>query len=213
MAVRKAISRATSTIVEAIVTSGNTIHQQALALRSACLHPTTLKLTKSAGLLFLTADDETKRQLFEQIETTLKEVLSTGNRQRINADCSTYAEVLMSSMVGCGAKIKQISRILDIDHKSCKQLFSNGKEARVENVKATLANWSQKVTLSGFSKLTTEIKCSLNVWIREHPNVRPSPITRDTLLVKNKATGQKERVGKLLLGSWLGNCITTCCFH
>jgi hypothetical protein len=29
--------------------------------------------------------------------------------------------------------------------------------------------------------------------------VRPSPITRDMLLVKNKATGEIERVGKLLL--------------
>jgi hypothetical protein len=50
-----------------------------------------------------------------------------------------------------------------------------------------------------YSKITNAIKERLDIWIREHPNVRPSPITRDTLLVKNKVTGEKERVGKLIL--------------
>jgi hypothetical protein len=61
LAARKAKSRATATIIKAIVSRSDTIHQQALALRSACLHHSTLKLTKSAGLLPLHSVDETKR--------------------------------------------------------------------------------------------------------------------------------------------------------
>jgi hypothetical protein len=48
-------------------------------------------------------------------------------------------------------------------------------------------------------RLPMQLKKKKDHWVGEHPNVRPSPITRDTLLVKNKVTGKKKRVGKLLL--------------
>ncbi len=147
--------------MKAIVSSSDTFHQQALALRSACLHLSTLKLTKSAGLLPSHSDDETKSRLFLQMILTLKEVLSAGNGKRINADCSTYAKVVMSSMVGCGATICEITRAHEIDRMSVLRRVSKGK-ARVENARVTQANWLQKVTFAGFSKLTTEIECSLD---------------------------------------------------
>ena len=43
------------------------------------------------------------------------------------------------------------------------------------------------------------MRAALVKWIISHPRVVNSPITRDTLLVKNPETKQKERVGKLLL--------------
>jgi hypothetical protein len=57
-----------------------------------------------------------------------------------------------------------------------------------------------RCTIEGFSKITNEeVKQKLDIWIRQHPNVRPSPITRDIILINNKVTGEKEQVGKLLL--------------
>jgi hypothetical protein len=48
LASRKAKSRATSVIMDAIVKAG-TKDQQALALRKACLHPSISQLTETAG--------------------------------------------------------------------------------------------------------------------------------------------------------------------
>jgi hypothetical protein len=78
-----------------------------------------LKLTKSAKLLPSTAGDETKSQLLEQMKEMLKEVLSVGNWQQINVNHSTYAEVVMSLMVGCGANLNEIACALEIDRMSC----------------------------------------------------------------------------------------------
>jgi hypothetical protein len=52
-----------------------------------------------------------------------------------------------------------------------------------------------KGILKGFTRGT--VKISRVVY--ESPNVVESPIVNETILVKNIATGQKERVNKLLL--------------
>ena len=59
--------------------------------------------------------------------------------------------------------------------------------------------WSLLAKRKGHRKVTGLVRKALFAWIRDHPRVVPSPITNDTLLVMNEATGQKERVGKLLL--------------
>jgi hypothetical protein len=133
-----------------------------------------------------------------QIKNTYKEVLGDGTNKRSNTDRVTYAEILSSSLAGSVATILEMSRLLDLIESRCCRLFSQGA-IRVENAINESAKWSGSRQRRGNSKITNAIKEKIDIWVREHPNVCPSPITRDTLLVKNKVTGEKERIGKLLL--------------
>ena len=196
IASRKAKSRSTQLIVNAILNSG-TIEQQAVALRSACLNPKLISVTKSAGLLPVTGAREHKL-LIEGVKRTFKEVLGLGKRYRVNSNRSTYADILSSSLANTGVTNNQIATVLELDKRTCRRLFKKG-EVRFQNATTTDAKWAEKVPLKGFSKVTSEIKEALDQWVCDHPNVRPSPITQDTLLFKNPLTGLKERIGKLLL--------------
>ena len=197
LAARKASSRATSNIMDAIASVGSK-DQQALALRKACLHPSMVEVTKTAGLAPSSTSEETRDLLLDGIKNTYKEVLGEGTKKRSNMDRVTFAEILSGSLIGSGASVLETSRLLELDESRCRRLFSKG-EVRVENAMNETGKWSYTRPNKGYSKITTAIKEKLDIWIREHPNVRPSPITRDTLLIRNKATGEKERVGKLLL--------------
>jgi hypothetical protein len=195
---RKAKSRATSNIMDAIVKAG-TKDQQALALRKACLHPSILQLTKTAGLAPSSSTlEETRNLLLAQVKNTYKEVLGQGTNKRSNMDRVTFAEILSSSLAGSGATILETSRLLELNESRCRRLFSKGK-IRVDKAINESAKWSGSRQRRHYSKIKNTLKERLDIWIREHPNVRPSPITSDTLLVKNKVTGEKERVGKLIL--------------
>jgi hypothetical protein len=174
------------------------IEQQALALRSACLHPKTISLTKSSGLLPIAGGAREHKLLIEGVKRTFKEVLGSGKRQRVNTDLWTFVEILSSLFAGSQATNTQIASLFELDKRSCKCLFEKGK-VRYENATTMDGRWTKIFPHKDFSKVTPVIKETLNQWVRDHPNVRPSPITQDTLLVKNPSTGLKEWRGKLLL--------------
>jgi hypothetical protein len=174
-----------------------TIEQQALALRSACLHPKTISLTKPSGLLPIAGAREHKL-LIEGVKRTFKEVLGSGKQRRVNADRWTFAEILSSLFAGSEATNTQTASLFKLDKRSCKRLFKKG-EVQYENATTMDGKWTKILPHKGFSKVTPEIKEALDQWVLDHPNVRPSPITQDTLLVNNPSTGLKEQRGKLLL--------------
>jgi hypothetical protein len=58
------------------------------------------------------------------------------------------------------------------------------------------ALWASVKRCKGFSKISPEVRDKLLDWIANHKNVIVSPIAKDTLLVLNSETGEKERVGK-----------------
>jgi hypothetical protein len=120
---RKAKSRSTQLIVDAILNSG-TPDQQALALRGACLHPKTLSLTKTAGLLPM---ERNEKLIVDRVKRTIKEVLGSGKRHRVNADRSTFAEILSSSFAGIEATNKEISSLFELSEKSCRRLVKKGE--------------------------------------------------------------------------------------
>ena len=132
------------------------------------------------------------------MKRTFKQVLGSGKRQQVNVDRSTFAEILSSSFADCGATTTAIANMLELRKRSCKGLLKKG-ELRFQNATTAEAKWADKVALKGYSKVTPGIKDALGQWICEHPNVRPSPITQDALLVMNPLTGLKEHRGKLLL--------------
>jgi hypothetical protein len=122
---RKAKSQSTQIIVNVILSSG-TVEQQALALRSACLHPTIQSLTKSAGLLHI-AGARVQKLLIEGVKRTFKEVLVSGKRQKVNANRSTFAEILSSSFAGSEASNVEIAGLFDLEKRSCQRLFRKGQ--------------------------------------------------------------------------------------
>jgi hypothetical protein len=50
-------------------------------------------------------------------------------------------------------------------------------DVQYQNAATAGAKWSDKVQLIGFSKVMTEIKEAFGQWVRNHPKVRPTPIT------------------------------------
>ena len=73
-----------------------------------------------------------------------------------------------------------------------------GKRAKLTEREEGIS-WSQVRRRRGHSKITPEIRVLLHEWVLSHPRVVNSPIANETLLVKDRDTGKKERVGKLLL--------------
>eukprot|EP00978_Attheya_sp_CCMP212_P028595 scaffold99190_cov42-Attheya_sp.AAC.2 len=63
----------------------------------------------------------------------------------------------------------------------------------------TDVKWSVKPRAIRVKKVSKELRARLVQWILKNPDVRQSPITRDTLLIKDVETGVKRRVPKLLL--------------
>ena len=59
-------------------------------------------------------------------------------------------------------------------------------------------SWSLVEARKGYTKITSAVKAALHAWVLNHPRVVNSPIANETLLVKNPATGEVERVSKLL---------------
>ncbi len=64
--------------------------------------------------------------------------------------------------------------------------------------------WASEKRCRGYSIISPEVREELLDWIANHKNVIASPIAKDTLLVLNSETGEKERVGKPTLESSFG---------
>jgi hypothetical protein len=151
--------RSTQIIVNAILSSG-TVEQQALALRSACLNPMIQSLTKSAGLLPI-AGARVQKLLIEGVKRTFKEILRSGKQQKVNADRSTFAEILSSSLAGSEASNAEIAGFFELEKLSCQRLFRKG-QVQYQNATTMDAKWAGKAPLKGFSKVTTEVKEALD---------------------------------------------------
>jgi hypothetical protein len=63
----------------------------------------------------------------------------------------------------------------------------------------TDVKWSIKPRGVRIKKVSKDLRARLVEWILKNPNVRQSPITRDTLIIKDVETGVKRSVPKLLL--------------
>eukprot|EP00978_Attheya_sp_CCMP212_P040503 scaffold221557_cov61-Attheya_sp.AAC.1 len=63
----------------------------------------------------------------------------------------------------------------------------------------TDVKWSIKSRGIRVKKVSKDLRARLLQWIMKNPNVRQSPITRDTLIIKDVETGVKRSVPKLLL--------------
>jgi hypothetical protein len=51
----------------------------------------------------------------------------------------------------------------------------------------------------GFTKITPVVIKAVHIFVKNHDFIKPLPIMNNMLLIKNPATGEKERVPKLLL--------------
>lgn len=76
-------------------------------------------------------------------------------------------------------------------------VLAGSKRAKLTEHEESLS-WACVKARKGYSRITAEVRAQLHEWVLNHPRVVASPIANDTILVLNRATGKKERVGKLL---------------
>ena len=59
-------------------------------------------------------------------------------------------------------------------------------------------SWSRVKLGRGYTKVSVELRKKLYDWVLDHPHVVNSPITNDTIIIRDEHN-EKTRVGKILL--------------
>jgi hypothetical protein len=114
---------------------------------------------------------------------------------------SVFVSVAASPDQKSGQKRKPFIEAMGIPVSTGYRLMVNAEKKRrrlSENIDSGVS-WSNVQSRKGYSKVSPEIRSKFLKWFMNHPNVIESPITNETILVHNLATGEKERVNKLLL--------------
>jgi hypothetical protein len=194
-------------IVHAIVNAGVSDNDNSAALKSALANPKVRHLVKKVSLSEATVS--VASTYLQQQQKMIARASSTAGKKhgRANDDQRSFCE---SVAVGIAespgepctkkpSKREQI-KLLGMNYSSGWRFLQNGMVKRKLLTQGdNNASWSRVKPRKGFTKITLEIREKLNQWILGHPRVIQSPITNDTLLIRNRETGVITRVPKLLI--------------
>jgi hypothetical protein len=193
-------SRRVGKIIKAVASAGDSA-QQAAALRDAANHPLLRGIVRAAELV---PPSDAEVALFHQEQ--LRKMLAraqgdTAAGGRLSNDRAGFREASLTAAAASPNAGKAPSRrkraaSLGVDASSL-------KAAEAKRAKLTAGDrgalWSSIATRRGHTHITAELRRTILLWLLAHDHVKRSPIARDTLLVLNPETKQKERVEKLLL--------------
>jgi hypothetical protein len=202
-------SRQITRIRNAILDSSLNQSQQILALHEAANHPSLRSIMKSAGLIRPMADEvamyheEQRKRLFTLARGTQRKEGQTSNDRR------SFVE---SNLVACadspelGEQTKRPSKLQRIESLGLPistgyRLFKKAEEKRKHihmNDEERTVSWSRVKARKGYTKVSQELRKQLYEWVLDHPHVVNSPISNDTIIIKDN-NNEKTRVGKLLL--------------
>jgi hypothetical protein len=214
-AIRQAESRASKTIVSAIIDAGEDDQQRALALHRALIDPRTRQIAKSAGF---------KLERMEAISfhwNQLKKMVEAGSSKtgKSNIDQSLVIDTTLAAVAGdlvCDAdgainideKAPPLSTTLDLvgitvksGRMRLRRAIQKRKELLLSKGASRNAKWSMilKRQWKGKGKISPFVKTAVVNWIKSHENVVTSPIYNETILVKEPGSNEKRRMPKLLL--------------
>jgi hypothetical protein len=202
-AARQAQWRASQRIVNSITKLEK--NERSVALRAALSNP---QVREAASAVIFDASSVANRQL-EQTRKIIGRATATEKKQgRTNNDKASFVESVMVSVVDSPSPTKRKnapSRRKQVEGLGMKWATGQRYLAKAKVKRKSLSTkekglmWSCVKNRKGYSKVSLSLRKSLLQWILDHPSVVPSPISKDTLLVRNPDTGVKERVGKLLL--------------
>jgi hypothetical protein len=205
-AIRKAKSRASNVLVDAINNCGNDLNERTAALAAALAHPDIQDITKNVVI----TDPETSemmRNAFTQQRRIIERATEKENtRGRCGNGKRSFVESVFVSMAASpdqkpGPKRKTLIEAIGIPVSTGYRLMANAEKKRrllSENTVDSVS-WANVQSRKGYSKVSPEIRSKFLEWFMAHPYVVESPISNETVLVHNLLTGAKERVNKLLL--------------
>ena len=207
---RVAKSRAVRRILDSIKRSGVNDEQRSEALRSAVTHAEVADMTDRIGMLNNINDSKAHHELsfcLEQMRKIVKEARKTNKTRGRPTDAKElFVENIFTGIVAGSTDekrdyrrpgFKRLAALFDQPVQSVRSLVRRAERKRSslfnqQNPKSKL--WSQLACKERRSHSRIQhLVPSVVEWIKTHPNVIPSPQTKDTLLING------QRVGKLLL--------------
>jgi hypothetical protein len=201
---RKAKSRASKLIVDAIQNCADNPNDRAAALAAALSHPDIQGITKSIGI----TDPETSemyRHAFNQLKRILERAMETAStRGRCCDDIRSFVESVFVALAASPEDKKRknstLINALGVPKTTGYRLFETAENKRRRlTQKLAKVSWSNVEQRQGYAKVSPEIRVKLLEWLLGHPNVVESPIAGETIWVRNLETGEREQVAKLLL--------------
>mmetsp|Transcript_51974 Transcript_51974/g.134798 ORF Transcript_51974/g.134798 Transcript_51974/m.134798 type:complete len:557 (-) Transcript_51974:13-1683(-) len=193
-------SRRVLKVVKAVQSAGNKA-QRVAALRDAADHHELRQDVRDAKLV---PPSDAEVALFHQEQQRKMLVRAQGDTQaggRLSNDRASARETSLAFSAaspgdGKAPSRRQRAAALGVDASSLK--LAEVKRAKL-TAGDTSAMWSSIAARRGHTHITAELRRAILLWLLAHDHVKRSPIARDTLLVLNPETKQKERVEKLLL--------------
>jgi hypothetical protein len=203
---RQARSRSSKTIVNAILNAGVDDHDSSAALKSAIANPKLQQIVKSVLLSESTVS--VASTYLQQQQKMIARASITGKKHgRAKDDQRSFCESVAVGIAESPGErcvkmpsIREQTKLLGMNYSSGRRFLRNGKAKRQLLIQGENdVSWSTVTPRKGFSQITPEIREKLDQWILGHPQVIQSPITNDTLLLRDRETGVVTRVPKLLL--------------
>jgi hypothetical protein len=196
-AARKALSRATNSIIDSITKVGDE-QQQAFALHKALAHPKLQTIAKTAG--FNPAANETARYTLGQISRALDRSKEPAFDQAMYAAMAPSAVSSPQEVEKNFPSHRKQLELLGVQWDKGRDKLKRGTLLRQLNKTDSTVQLTKVPKRNNKKQITKAVISTVRKWITEHPMVVDSPISNDTLKIHDEETGKKTKtVGKLLL--------------
>ena len=189
---RSAKSRASNKIIESVLNIGSH-KKQSLALHCALSHNRLFKQATDCGYFWkdnkrIHSALEILKNQTDMIKTALQK---TKKRGRTSDDKNNFVTANIVSIVAGNPtySINDHMKHIDVSRKTRYRLFNKGNVKRKQLINAVDdIEWSSdKKRIKQYPKVSYELMIQIQDWILKHPNVIHSPITADTLLIKDES--------------------------
>jgi hypothetical protein len=197
-------------IKQAILAAGDTPEACSQSLSIALNHALVTPIVAITGAI---VPRQFASALHQQAQKTklLKCATSIGSKRKQTDDRQSFVNVSILSVLNSSNspsknknkhEVHGVQQLLQCSMSTAyrrRKALSTKRAHLIAESTNTDVKWSVKPRAIRVKKVSKELRARLVQWILKNPNVRQSPITRDTLLIKDVETGVKRRVPKLLL--------------
>eukprot|EP00978_Attheya_sp_CCMP212_P024273 scaffold76016_cov51-Attheya_sp.AAC.2 len=200
--------RKAQAIKESILSAGDTTEECSKALVLALTHPLMKPIFAISGAI-VPPQFASAIQFQEQKAKLIKCATSNRSKRKQTDDRQAFVNTNILSVVNSPTTKRDKHEVAGVQHllgcslsaayRCCRRELSTKRgylrsESTNPNVK-----WAIKPRGVRVKKVSLDLRARLLQWIMKNPNVCQSPITRDTLIIKDVETGVKRSIPKLLL--------------
>ena len=203
-------SREVKKVKDVILNPNLTSEQQSLTLHSVLKDPELSSIIKDAGISISSSTENVAKFHAKQTNRILKFALTTNEvKGRTTNERRAF---VMSNLVGMAnsptkksfspsrrQRIKAVGIPLSTGFRRLKDADETRTMLLTTKINENNILWSSVKSRKGYSKVSIELRKKLFDWIIKHPDIVDSPLSNDTILIKNPSnSNEKIRVGKLL---------------